>query len=397
VRRALSAIWKADLDVFIAGLLALAVAVTMTVLQTGERKKPRPAAPPPPPPASVVAAAGPDGKLPLDQPMRLHVVDAEFTFVEVHDANGTTLDGAIAADGRNWASVGPLLPSTKYEVLAGVTGTGRDPLRSLTVETQDASHRLHATISPGDGDVVGVGMPIIVTFDADVPVAKRAAVEQRMSVTTQPSAAGAWRWFGPRVAHWRPEVYWPAHASVTVKADMTRLDFGGGLWGEDAHTSHFTIGDAHVSVADVAAHTFTVSSDGAVVRVIPMSAGRDKYPTRGGVHIALAKEQVVTMDSQTVGIPRNSPDGYYEKVYWDVRISNGGAYVHAAPWSVGDQGERNVSHGCVNIATDQAQWFYGFAQIGDIVNVVNTPAPPVLSDAGMADWNIPWSQWVQSS
>src|SRR6059058_2131757 len=132
---------------------------------------------------------------------------------------------------------------------------------------------------------------------------------------------------------------------------------------------------------------------GQTVRVLPMSAGRDKYPTKGGIHIALEKAPVVTMDSQTVGIPRNSKDGYYEKVYWDVRISNGGAFVHAAPWSVDDQGHANVSHGCVNLSTADAQWFFGFAQRGDVVNVINSPAPPDLHDPGTADWNIPWSAW----
>ena len=155
------------------------------------------------------------------------------------------------------------------------------------------------------------------------------------------------------------------------------------------------VGDAHVSIADVQTHTFTVTSNGRVQRVIPMSAGRDAYPTKNGVHIALEKSQVVTMDSQTVGIPRNSPDGYYEKVYWDVRISNGGAFVHAAPWSVGEQGNRNVSHGCVNISTSDAQWFFSFTQRGDVVNVVHSPVPPVLSDAGTADWNVTWATWLQ--
>jgi lipoprotein-anchoring transpeptidase ErfK/SrfK len=125
-----------------------------------------------------------------------------------------------------------------------------------------------------------------------------------------------------------------------------------------------------------------------------MSAGRDAYPTKNGVHIALEKFQVVTMDSQTVGIPRNSADGYYEKVYWDVRISNGGAFVHAAPWSVGEQGSRNVSHGCVNISTSDAQWFFSFTQRGDVVDVVHSPAPPVLSDPGTADWNLTWAAWL---
>jgi lipoprotein-anchoring transpeptidase ErfK/SrfK len=103
------------------------------------------------------------------------------------------------------------------------------------------------------------------------------------------------------------------------------------------------------------------------------------------------------MDSATVGIPRNSPDGYYEKVYWDVRISYGGAFVHAAPWSVADQGSTNVSHGCVNLSTDNAKWFYDFSQRGDVVDVYNSTAAPVLTDPGMADWNLSWREWLAGS
>ena len=140
----------------------------------------------------------------------------------------------------------------------------------------------------------------------------------------------------------------------------------------------------------------TVTSNGAVVRTVPQSSGREKYPTMGGVHIALEKSQHVVMDSETVGIPRNSPDGYREDVYWNVAITNGGEYVHAAPWSTGAQGNRNVSHGCVNLSTSDATWFYGFSRVGDIIQVVGSPRSPT-GDAGTADWNMPWEQWVQPS
>src|SRR5204863_470559 len=156
--------------------------------------------------------------------------------------------------------------------------------------------------------------------------------------------------------------------SVSVTSD--------GYWGDSARSAELRIGHSHVSLVDVGRHIMTVRDDGRVVRTIPVSAGRDKYPTKSGVHIALSKAQMVIMDSATVGIPRNSPDGYYEKVYWDVRISDGGAFVHAAPWSVGAQGHRNVSHGCVNISTSEAIWFYNFSQRGDIVNIVNSGAAP---------------------
>jgi lipoprotein-anchoring transpeptidase ErfK/SrfK len=126
-----------------------------------------------------------------------------------------------------------------------------------------------------------------------------------------------------------------------------------------------------------------------------VSTGRDKYPTKNGIHVVLAKEQKVVMDSATVGIPRNSPDGYYETVYWNTRISDSGEYVHSAPWSVGDQGRRNVSHGCVNASPADAEWFYGFSRRGDIVEVKGSPEP-LQQGNGYADWNIPWEAWAGS-
>ena len=116
-----------------------------------------------------------------------------------------------------------------------------------------------------------------------------------------------------------------------------------------------------------------------------MSTGRDKYPTKSGVHVVSDKAPKIIMDSATVGIPRNSADGYYETVFWDVRISNSGEFVHAAPWSVGDQGHVNVSHGCVNVSTADAEWFYNYSQVGDVVTVVGTSessSPPTATATG---------------
>ena len=252
---------------------------------------------------------------------------------------------------------------------------------------------IHATLSPGDGETVGVGMPATVTFDRAVAAADRPAVEGRLAVTTNPPVEGDWRWITPAIVHWRPASYWAPGTVVGLHSDLRGLTVGGAL-GADERTVSFRIGDAHVSTVDIAAHQMTVTANGQVVRVIPMSAGRDKYPTHSGVHLALEKSRLVTMDSSTVGIPRNSPGGYYRKVAWATRLSYSGTYVHAAPWSSGAQGERNVSHGCINVSTADAQWFYGFTQRGDVVNVVNSPAKPLLYDPGMADWNIPWDQWT---
>jgi lipoprotein-anchoring transpeptidase ErfK/SrfK len=115
-----------------------------------------------------------------------------------------------------------------------------------------------------------------------------------------------------------------------------------------------------------------------------------------GRHIVIGKQQKVIMDSRTNGIPLDHSEGYLETVYWDVQISSTGEYVHAAPWSVKDQGRANVSHGCINLSDANAEWFYNFSQRGDIVEVTGTPRPP-NNDIAMVDWKIPYEEWVQGS
>jgi hypothetical protein len=179
-----------------------------------------------------------------------------------------------------------------------------------------------------------------------------------------------------------------------VTSNLDGLYLGHGVWGDGYHQTNFKIGDSHISRVDVARHQMYVYDNRHLIRTFPISAGRTQYPTKNGVHITFEKSQVVTMDSATVGIPRSSPDGYYEQVYWDVRISYGGAFVHAAPWSVADQGISNVSHGCVNLSTENATWFYNWALRGDIVDVYNSTAPVDTADPGMSDWNMSWKKWV---
>jgi lipoprotein-anchoring transpeptidase ErfK/SrfK len=243
--------------------------------------------------------------------------------------------------------------------------------------------------------VVGIGQPIVVTFDHFVPEKKRAAIEAGLSVKTTPAVVGAWHWMNGESLHWRPPHYWKSGTKVRLTSKLQGVNVGHQTYGPvGAHHASFKIGASHISEADQATHQMKVYDDGKLVRTFPISTGREQYPTMDGVHVALAKSQSVIMDSATVGIPKGSPGYYYETVFWDVRISNGGEFVHAAPWSVGSQGFTNVSHGCVNLSTENATWFYNWSQVGDIVDVYNGVRPPETGDAGTADWNMSWKKWV---
>jgi len=333
------------------------------------------------------------GNAPSDRPLVVRLVNGSLTGVTVEDPQGQGLAGDLTADGLAWQSSEPPVPHTAYTVRVSAMATDQQPVdQTLNVTSGPPSAWLRATLSPNDNEVVGIGMPAVAAFNRAVAAADRPAVEQRLSVTTNPPVEGDWRWITPSRAHWRPATYWQPGTEVSVRSDLRNLKVGD-AWGADERAISFKIGPARVSTVDVATYQMTSTENGQVVKVMPASMGSNKWPTHHGIHLVLEKSKSVTMDSSTVGIPRNGPGGYYRKVAWATRLTWSGEFVHAAPWSQWAQGKRNVSHGCINMSTADAKWFYDFAQRGDIVEVVNSPKKPKLYDPGTADWNIPWEKW----
>jgi lipoprotein-anchoring transpeptidase ErfK/SrfK len=333
------------------------------------------------------------GAVPSDRPFVVRVTNGTLSGVAVEDPQGQGLAGELTPDGLTWQSSEPPVPQTTYTVrVAAMAGDQETYDQTLNVTTAPPSKLLRATLSPNDNEVVGIGMPAVVAFNRAVAPADRLAVEQRLSVATNPPVEGDWRWITPARVHWRPATYWQPGTEVSVRSDLRNLR-AGDAWGDAERTIRFKIGPAHVSTVDVATFQMTVTENGQVVKVMPASMGQKKWPTHHGVHLVLEKSKSVIMDSSTVGIPRNGPGGYYRKVAWATRITYSGEFVHAAPWSQWAQGKRNVSHGCINLSTADAKWFYNFAQRGDIVDVINSPKKPKLYDPGTSDWNIPWEQW----
>jgi lipoprotein-anchoring transpeptidase ErfK/SrfK len=331
----------------------------------------------------------------LDTRARVVADAGRLRAVRVTTAAGRKLAGTLDEDGRTWVSTGALAPATRYRVVAEATNDAGTPTRARTsFTTLRPRAELRAAIMPLDGETVGVGLPIGVWFSQ--PVADRAAVERRLQVTSSKPLTGAWRWFADNEVHYRPRSYWPSGTRVTLRARLAGVDAGRGVWGVADRTIRFRIGERRVSIVDVRSHRMTVVAGGRTLRVLPVSTGRERYPTTNGVHFVLEKTPVKLMDSSTVGIPRNSPGGYYQRVAWSVRISNSGEFVHAAPWSTGSQGRANVSHGCVNLSTANAAWFYRLTRRGDVVEVRGSPKRPGTS-LGVADWNMSWSRWLAGS
>ena len=306
-------------------------------------------------------------------------------------AEGAEVPGAVGQDGA-WAPTDPLELGATYRAVATATdpdgATATDEL-SFTVVGEDGAVR--ARMMPLPDEKVGVGMPVVLYLTRPVADDQRRALTDAMAVETGAGVEGAWRWFSDTEAHWRPREYWPANTVVRVRVPLTEVDVGGGRFGAADRDFTFTVGDAHTSVVDADTHQMTTSVNGAVVRTFPVSCGRDdagpSTVTRSGVALVLEKHADFVMDGATVGRDYRTP------VKWATRITNSGEFVHGAPWSVPDQGVRNVSHGCVNASDEDARWFYELSLRGDPVEVRGTDRPMELTN-GLGDWTLPWDRWT---
>ena len=139
-------------------------------------------------------------------------------------------------------------------------------------------------------------------------------------MTTNPIVQGSWYWADDQNAHWRPEKYWAPGTSVTVNANVYGVPMGKGLYGQQDEKVSFTIGDAHVSIADDKTKQVSVFENGKLVRTMPTSMGKGgtetvsgttfSFWTPPGVYTVMDKANPVIMDSSTYGLPINSRLGY---------------------------------------------------------------------------------------
>jgi lipoprotein-anchoring transpeptidase ErfK/SrfK len=352
------------------------------------------------PPAELSLAVA-DGSADVSPvvPLEIAVTDGELAEVTMVDGAGAEIAGAVTESADNpdaqvWTPETPLAYGTSYTLTATATNADdEEATASTTFTTVDPETLSTPSIGPLDGMLVGVGMPIRVWFDD--PVADKAAVESHLLVTSTTPTDGSWNWFSDSEVHFRPSTYWPANIDVTLDANLYGVDFGNGIWGEKNRTVSFSIGAKHVSIADAASHQMQVFDGDQLVQTFPISAGSPDNPSYNGPHVVTEMNRDRIMDSSTYGVPVDSPDGYRTPVEYAVRISDSGEFVHAAPWSVAQQGNTNVSHGCINMSTENAAWFFNFTQPGDVVEIRNSSAGDLRSD--IYDWTIPWAEWQAGS
>ncbi|GAB2703585.1 L,D-transpeptidase [Kitasatospora kifunensis] len=354
--------------------------------------------------AAVITVSPADGtpNAAFANPVTVTVADGTLDSVKVTDATGRQLAGQLAANGQSWTSTDPLSSGTKYTVAAVATDQAKlqaDANTSFGTATPANTFVGHFT--PEDGSTVGVGMPVSITFNK--AVTNRKAVQQAITVTAEPGVEIVGHWYSSTRLDFRPQQYWAKGTKVTLKLRLKDVQGAAGVYGTQSKDVSFTVGRAQTSVADLAAGTLTVTTDGQVSAVYKVIGGSPQHRTWAGKMVISERFEATKMDSATVGLgdEYNIPDVPHAQ-----RLTTSGTFIHGNYWSAPSAfGSSNTSHGCIALrdvkgggdpGTDGAK-FYRSSITGDVVEVANSGDRTVDPANGLSDWNLSWADWKAGS
>jgi lipoprotein-anchoring transpeptidase ErfK/SrfK len=314
-----------------------------------------------------------------------------LTGVRVFDADGRVLAGAFDATRASWKATDPVRFDSKYTVRAeGTGGDGRPVVKTSTFATdpEPKGGRLHAiSVTPSDGDTVGVAQPLAVGFDR--PVRNKRAVQDALEVTTTPRVEGAWYWIDDYYVDFRPQGFWPAGTKVALNARLEGVGSGNGVSGQGDRKVSFTVGRAQTIKVDVKRHRLQVLRGAKAVKTFQVSTGKKGWETRNGTKVLMDKETDKHWTNEEINAKEQY--SYYSK--YAMRMTNSGEFVHDAPWNKGNIGEANTSHGCVGLDPKDMVWLFEHSIVGDPIVVTGSPKPYKDLINRYADWNIPWVKW----
>jgi lipoprotein-anchoring transpeptidase ErfK/SrfK len=319
------------------------------------------------------------------------VSGGKISAVAVKTASAQQVTGTLSANGTSWHSTYALPTGQSYTVTAtGADGSGHPVTATSKFTTLTPSAAFHAEIFEGAGATYGVGMPIMLTFDH--PITDKAAVERALTLTTSKPVVGAWYWDGSEQLDFRPRDYWPADTTVSFSSHLDGVEGAPGVYGVHDLAQTFNIGQSVIAVANTSTFHTQIYVGGKLTYTWPISTGKSVTPTPNGTYLTVEKGNPVRMIGGTKGT-----SGYYnELVNWAVRFTFSGDYYHSAPWSVINQGESNVSHGCVNLAPEDAQTYYNMAVPGDPITITSSSKAGKWDD-GWTEWFWSWSQYLAGS
>lgn len=325
-------------------------------------------------------------------PFKVAVTEGKLVSVALTNAEGKQVAGAPAADGTSWVTSEPLGYDKSYTWTGTAVGNdGKEAPITGAFKTVAPARQISGSLNVGDDQTYGVAMPVAIEFSG--PVADKASVQKALKIETSVPTEGAWAWLSDTRVHWRPKAYWTPGTTVKVSANLYGVSHGDGAYGSQDVNVHFTIGRALIATADTQTHRFVVTKDGQQLFDFPASYGKESDPnlvTRSGVHVVMMKKREELMTNRAYNY-ENVP------VPWAVRISDNGEYVHGYEDSRYAQGNTNVSHGCANLAPENAELYFNEVIPGDPVNVTGSSVPLEQDARPYYDWTFEWNAWLAKS
>ncbi|MET0694463.1 MAG: Ig-like domain-containing protein [Propionibacteriaceae bacterium] len=310
------------------------------------------------------------------------------------DTKTITVDGKINADGTSWTAAEALDPGSKYRVeMEGKNASNQAVTETKTTfntEKLTLDQQTYPTIQPAKGSKVGIGMPVILTFD--VPVKDKAEFQKHLKVTSTGDQVGTWSWFNSQTVHFRPKEYWKPGTKVKVTANLNGVKAGNGIYGQKSVSTSFTVGRSFITKVNLNTHYAKVYRSGKLVKTIPITGGKAGWRTRSGTKLIMAKEYNKVMTNEAIG----AKEDYRLTAKYALRITNSGEFLHSAPWSMGNLGVRNASHGCTGMSIANSGWLYERTLIGDPV-ITTGSNRGIEQGNGWSDWDISYKQFKKGS
>lgn len=374
----------------LAALACLAVALAGCTGNPISRDR---AAPPPPVPKVAIQPGANSTNVPVSAEIAAAVTDGKLASVTLTDSKGTKVAGEMRPDGSSWVPNRPLKYKQAYTAeITASNDQGRQATEKTTFTTMaKPTQQTDVTVYFENRQRYGVAMPVPVAFDPPVPKDARAAVQRRLFVTTSPSQPGVWHWLEDgSQAYYRAPGFWQPGTKISVRAALEGVPMGKGRYGDEDHQATATVADKVSLEIDNGTKQISVYRNDKLAKKIPVSLGKSSTPSSSGKLVIMEKHDTTVFDT------RGSPDPYVVTVADAQRLTWGGEFIHAAPWSEGDQGYTNVSHGCANVSVENAAWLMKVTHVGDLVTVRGTGAK-LTPGNGWTAWDMTWDQYVKGS
>jgi hypothetical protein len=174
---------------------------------------------------------------------------------------------------------------------------------------------------------------------------------------------------------------------VSFDAHFNGAQIAPGVFGASNLSQSFTIGKSLIGVTSTRTHKTQIYWGHKLYATWTDSSGMPGDDTANGTYLTIEKANPTLMSGPGY---KNVP------VYWSVRFTWSGNYYHSAPWSLGEQGFSNVSHGCVNLSPQHAEWWYLRSDPGDPITITGSPVSGRWDD-GYTEWFLTWKQLLKGS